>query len=680
MSDQSPPPATRLSDAEVSAFESLGLTPGHWAALAPAPLLFRRELRPAEESDFLVFRALGQSFFVGEVFRHREAEEFWSRYRIGQPPRTALGLLGWHLAHRVMRSDRENYLAALDIAVRNFVTDGFSPPQVSGLVSEAIETALGHPAYARYLTPLSVPPPEGEVPVKPIDSGSWKEMLVAPLAAALTERHVARGVASLPFAERSQLLEGIGEWMRKMIPTADAEQVARAAVDRIRAMIEEIIRETGAAAKQPAPADIPTPLLTPVAPSKQPPAAIPTPLHSPAPPALRVETARDFTTVSLAAALAQAKEVSVATIREWLTKPENASRFLFDNYREDRSVVAVVRDPAAVPKSLWIVGDLHADLLTLANIIAHAERIAAAESEPMAFVFLGDFVDRGRHDHETLLLLFRLIMKDPTRVCIIPGNHDVDLQWGEKQNRFGVTISPAEYCEGLNRMLQGEDPIDSDRIELAKLLIDFCKARPKSVILPDGTMLTHAGFPHTDLHDSLRGIADLSAKKCIDDFLWARVSEAPKKRPNRLGGRGHEFGWRDFAQFCRIMTDIVHVPVRQLIRGHDHIPARFHFPAEYAEYPVLTINAMGRRLDSEPLPTEGPHPFPVMARHEPGGLPLVVRLPLDPTEVEMAFRYEKPETGSPGKASDDGTGAPLDFVLGGPLVDVPPTPPAETHG
>ena len=147
-------------------------------------------------------------------------------------------------------------------------------------------------------------------------------------------------------------------------------------------------------------------------------------------------------------------------------------------------------------------------------------------------------------------------------------------------------------------MLQGEAPLDPDRIEMAKLLIEFCKTRPKAVILPDGTMLTHAGFPHTDLHDALRGVADLSAKKCVEDFLWARLSESPKKRPNRLGGRGHEFGWRDFAQFCRIMADTVKVPVRQLIRGHDHVPARWQFPAEYAEFPVLTINAMGRRLDA----------------------------------------------------------------------------------
>ena len=45
-------------------------------------------------------------------------------------------------------------------------------------------------------------------------------------------------------------------------------------------------------------------------------------------------------------------------------------------------------------------------------------------------------------------------MKHPEWVCIIPGNHDVDLRWDEKAGRFAVTIEPAEYCEHLNAVLK----------------------------------------------------------------------------------------------------------------------------------------------------------------------------------------------------------------------------------
>ena len=109
-----------------------------------------------------------------------------------------------------------------------------------------------------------------------------------------------------------------------------------------------------------------------------------------------------------------------------------------------------------MPSALWVIGDVHADLLTLANILAFAEAQATPE-QPAHFLFLGDFVDRGIHDHETLLLLFGLMMAHPDRVCVVPGNHDIDLQFDEKADRFKVTIEPAEYCVSLNTAVAQSD-------------------------------------------------------------------------------------------------------------------------------------------------------------------------------------------------------------------------------
>jgi protein phosphatase len=360
--------------------------------------------------------------------------------------------------------------------------------------------------------------------------------------------------------------------------------------------------------------------------------------------------------ISLDEACREARAVRVADIRSWLAAREYSRAMLFDNWRDECTEVAIVRDQSAVPAVLWIIGDLHADILTLANIFALADRDAANGAAP-AFVFLGDFVDRGRHDHETLLLLFQRIMRQPGRVCVIPGNHDIDLRWDEPGTRFQVSIEPAEYCERLNGLLARGPASDSDEIELAKLFIAYCKERPKAVILPDGTLLAHAGFPHTDTHEALLAPANLGDQKCLSDFLWARLSESPKKRPNR-GNRGHEFGSRDFAQFCQIMSETVKVPVKRMIRGHDHVPNRWL--VSYSES-VLTLNAMGRRMDLEPEPAEGLHPWPVVARHVPDRLPDIVRLQLDANAVDYAFNIVRP---IPDAAIDD-------FPLGGPRVEDP---------
>jgi hypothetical protein len=316
--------------------------------------------------------------------------------------------------------------------------------------------------------------------------------------------------------------------------------------------------------------------------------------------------------------------------------------------------VAIVRNAKDVPPALWIIGDIHADLLTLANILEHAERVAAAGREAPAFVFLGDFVDRGLRDHDTLLLLLQLIHKNPNRVCVIPGNHDIDLQWDDKNNRFRVSIEPAEYCEQLNSIIRSNDTARQDQVELAKLLIGFWQSRPKAVILPDGTLLAHGGFPHTDMLGSLQTPADLARPNCLSDFLWARLAETARKRPNR-GNRGHEFGWETFAQFCKVSGQIGLPQIKRFIRGHDHVPRRFQSYPDYDEHPVLTINAMGRRMDGETDTNEGPHPFPVVARYVANQLPVVIQLPLDPNEVDRAFGIEtsREETGRINK-----TGAP----------------------
>ncbi|MGL6074903.1 MAG: metallophosphoesterase [Fimbriiglobus sp.] len=314
------------------------------------------------------------------------------------------------------------------------------------------------------------------------------------------------------------------------------------------------------------------------------------------------------------------------------------SRLLF---HPDPDGPKVVFHNGPLPDHLWVVGDIHADILAMENAWQFICSQAARDGVEPAVLFLGDFIDRGRFDHITLVRLFRLVAENPCRVGVLVGNHDEALRWDAVVERFAADIEPAEYKDELNGLLAAAAAGDieaADRVAVGKAAVRFFARCPRAVLLTDGTLFAHGGFPHTDLLPTLMSVDDLEAANCLQDFVWLRASRnAPQKKPNRHS-RGCEFGANDFAEFCRRMVALGR-PVRRLIRGHDHVPNRCDLPPRYAAYPVVTINTLSRRLVDE-FNTDL-FPPACVARHRPNALPIVYRLQLDRSEVLRAFPNEE---------------------------------------
>jgi hypothetical protein len=713
MSEIRPPGGRPLTEVERQAFQRLGLTPGHWAALAPAPLFYRTGLRAPNRrthADLLVTDRLRLALRTAEGFS-AEAGHFWDRLGDGaraSEAHLATRLLAWHLATDQAFTSRMYFFQLLHQAAEQFATRGAHPPRAQDAVltfRALVDAYLPHAEFVPDTDPpaVRVDPPRADsldalaatiasplVAAWPRANPSEAPRVLPSLARTLGEpvsdwwgghdparRAVERGLASVPFGERWGTYQVVyAEWYRALsqaYPPPYPEQFAQNFIFRLREWVDAVRlagRHPGAASPA-EPPSAPAEFTPPGPPVESPPVVDPIhPEFIRIPPAAReampeapavqppeekprrgrapAKVAEPFVTVSFEHALARAATVTIEQVCAWV---DSNPRLLFDDCRDPAAnQIAVVRTGNAVPQALWIVGDLHADVLALANVIAYAESQSTPE-EPAHFLFLGDFVDRGVHDHELLLLLFKLMMGHPGRACVVPGNHDIDLQFDEAVGKFGVTIEPAEYCESLNASLGRDTPEDRDRVALAKAFIRFCAGRPKAVFLPDGTLISHGGFPHADAQKEIATVADLCKPKCIDDFLWARIAESARvKRPNR-SSRGHEFGWDTFSQFCKLTTEKLELPVRRLVRGHDHVPDRWQEYPDYADngVPVLTLNAMGRLLDGEPARRDGrTHPFPVVARFVPDQLPEVVMLPLDPAEVERAFpRPQRAAEGAP---------------------------------
>jgi hypothetical protein len=585
------PSQRTLTETERQAYHRLELTPGHLAALVAAPFFSRYSPHwpnPSNPRDLRWLEHLRAQLKTADGYGE-EARRFWRRLSTdGMLVQLGVRLLAWHLANDLTRDNRAAFLETFSKVAQLYLLPFVDPPRVPTVV-RAVRQLIEEYLYG----------PVFAVPTDPIDDPEPAPRMVQP-----------------EFVQQSVL--------HPEVPPAVPREPAPAL-------------DTG-------PLSFPVPARVPLLEQS------PAPATRPGPERVHVTTAQPFTTITLDAALARARTTTVADVSTWV---DAGPRLLFDDCRaESAPAVVVVKAAGAVPPVLWVIGDVHADVLTLANILAYTESQAG---EPPHFLLLGDFVDRGIHDHETLLLLFGLMMAHPQRVCVVPGNHDIDLQFDEKTGRFRVTIEPAEYCEALNSALRSDTAEDRERVALAQAFIRFCAGRPKAVFLPDGTLFTHGGFPHTDVQKDIATLADLCRPRCVDDFLWARIAESARvKRPNR-GSRGHEFGWDTLVQFAKIATERLNVPVKRLVRGHDHVPDRWQ---EYPDYagngvPVLTLNAMGRTLDGDPLRRDGrKHPLPVVARYVPDHLPDVVVLPIDAAEVDRAFRAP------PGSANGEPAPAP----------------------
>jgi hypothetical protein len=93
-----------------------------------------------------------------------------------------------------------------------------------------------------------------------------------------------------------------------------------------------------------------------------------------------------------------------------------------------------------------IFGDIHGQLQDLLRLFSgHGFPIGCGgDIDVVTYVFNGDFVDRGSHQLEVLLLLFSLKIAHPTRVVLLRGNHEtnsVSSFYGFKKECFRVSCS-----------------------------------------------------------------------------------------------------------------------------------------------------------------------------------------------------------------------------------------------
>jgi hypothetical protein len=332
---------------------------------------------------------------------------------------------------------------------------------------------------------------------------------------------------------------------------------------------------------------------------------------------------------------------------EALLDREEGPRLLFDrdrSYPRDQAIKVGQLDSST---PLWIIGDLHGDLLALEASLALIQKSSEAEAAaPPNIVLLGDLFDDEGFGLELLLRVFELILASPGRICVVVGNHDEALSFDG--NRFATSVSPGDFADFLNLNLAHE------WIERAgKLAVRFFEQAPHALFLP-------GRFAHRPCRISARRPpraaggerrlerSGLSLRLHLDQGASDRAQEDAEpvhpRQPVRTGG------FRGLLRAQRPNGPSRHAhgprsrPCRRSLRHLSRVQG----------YPVLTTVALSRRLPRESF---GPHArVPTLARYLEGSLPTLHRLHI-PEEVVNAIFPPAPAEREPApEPAADGCG------------------------
>ncbi|CAI4056430.1 hypothetical protein N7582_000614 [Saccharomyces uvarum] len=158
--------------------------------------------------------------------------------------------------------------------------------------------------------------------------------------------------------------------------------------------------------------------------------------------------------------------------------------------------------------SVKIVGDVHgqyADLLRL---------FTKCGFPPMAnYLFLGDYVDRGKQSLETILLLLCYKIKYPENFFLLRGNHEC----------ANVTRVYGFYDECKRRC----------NIRIWKTFIDTFNTLPLAAIVTGKIFCVHGGLsPVLNSMDEIRHVSrptDVPDFGLINDLLWSDPTDSPNE-------------------------------------------------------------------------------------------------------------------------------------------------------
>jgi serine/threonine-protein phosphatase PP1 catalytic subunit len=164
-----------------------------------------------------------------------------------------------------------------------------------------------------------------------------------------------------------------------------------------------------------------------------------------------------------------------------------------------------------------LVGDIHGQYIDLIRIFE-----TCGFPPESNYLFLGNYVDRGKQSLETILLLLCYKLKYPENVFLLRGSHEC-----ASVSRLGGFYDECKWrCS----------------VKMWKLLIDTFNCLPIAAIVADKIFCVHGGLSPDLLHvDNIRGITrptDIPHHGLLTDLLWSDPTDVSAEEdwfPNERG-------------------------------------------------------------------------------------------------------------------------------------------------
>jgi diadenosine tetraphosphatase ApaH/serine/threonine PP2A family protein phosphatase len=207
-------------------------------------------------------------------------------------------------------------------------------------------------------------------------------------------------------------------------------------------------------------------------------------------------------------------------------------RLMSDLLTQERAVLTLYG-------SFIVVGDIHGNLGTLVRIF---DELGYPDSR--RFLFLGDYIDRGPHSCEVLLLLYALKVLFPDHIFLLRGNHEI--------GAMSVTYGFRQEC--LSRFLP--------RVYSA-FLDSFCRL-PVAATINDRFFCVHGGLTPDLTIDSL--------DKSSEEILWSDPRNDLAGFSVSERGRGFYFGQDAVKSF------LTRERLAMIVRSHEHCRTGFDWP------------------------------------------------------------------------------------------------------